>query len=52
MINKAVTVLFRFYSGLHARITIWDPNILKQIQIKEFSTFSDRQVQYSDIYIL
>jgi len=34
----------RHYRGLEPRITIWDPAILKQIQIKQFWSFPDRQV--------
>jgi len=34
------------YGALTPRMTIWDPDVLKQIQIKEFSTFPDRQVGF------
>jgi len=38
-------VCFRMYSWLTPRITIWDPEILKQIFIKEYANFPDRQVE-------
>jgi len=41
----------RSYRGLEARITLWDPLVLKQIQIKQFSKFSTRQVSSCDALI-
>ena len=37
------------YSWLTPRITIGDPDVLKQIMIKEASTFLDREVTNDDV---
>lgn len=37
----------RSYQWLQPRIVISDPDVLKQIFIKEASTFRDRQVHFS-----
>merc|ERR1719427_1253422 len=31
------------YSFLSPHITVWDPEILKEVYVKEFSSFPDRQ---------
>ncbi|XP_078491463.1 cytochrome P450 3A25-like [Ciona intestinalis] len=38
-----------FYSGLNVQIRISDPEILKQILIKEFQTFPNRQINFQKI---
>ena len=37
------------YDGLHPRVTIYDPDVLKQIFIKEFSSFSRRSNNFRRI---
>ncbi|XP_076809898.1 cytochrome P450 3A31-like [Clavelina lepadiformis] len=37
------------YTGLQARIAVCDPEIIKQIYIKEFSNFRDRQITFSKV---
>ena len=34
--------LYRFYVGSYPRIVIGDLNLLKEIMVKEFDTFTDR----------
>ncbi|XP_076810022.1 cytochrome P450 3A5-like isoform X2 [Clavelina lepadiformis] len=47
--KKRFGPIYGFYVGLQPRIVIHDPNILRQIYVKQFSNFRDRQRTFNRI---